>query len=77
MAQNIRLWGPGCLRKRKVRKGARAVLAPLLNTTVEAFDARQLQDTEARLLALSETISARYFLQFEKSEPGARDDFLA
>jgi len=56
---------------------ARAVLAPLLCTTVEEFDQEQLQDTEARLLALSETISARYFLQFEKAETRGRDDFLA
>lgn len=55
----------------------RAVLAPFLSLTIDAVDDALLQDTEARLLSLSEAISARYFLQYEKSESPERDNLLA
>ena len=54
-----------------------AVLAPFLSLTIDAVDDALLQDTEARLLSLSEAISARYFLQYEKSESPERDNLLA
>lgn len=48
---------------------ARALLGPLKSMAIEAFDrAGHLAATEQRLLALSETISARYFLQIEKAD---------
>jgi uncharacterized circularly permuted ATP-grasp superfamily protein/uncharacterized alpha-E superfamily protein len=56
---------------------ARALLAPLQSLTVEAIDEKLLRETEARLLALSDAVSARYFLQFEKAEAKARDNLLA
>ena len=56
---------------------ARAVVAPFMSLTIDALDNDLLQDTEARLLSLSEAISARYFLQYEKSEAPARDNLLA
>lgn len=56
---------------------ARAVQGPLRATTIEAFDADLLKQTEERLLALSETIAARYFLQFEKSRSSGGDSLLA
>jgi len=46
---------------------ARALQAPLRSVTVEAFDTDLLRTTEARLLTLSDTIAARYFLQYERS----------
>ena len=55
----------------------RALLAPLTSLTVAAIDADLLQDIEARLLALSDAISARYFLQFEKSGLDHRASLLA
>jgi hypothetical protein len=36
-----------------------------------------LQDIETRLLALSDAISQRYFLQYERSDPPVRDTLLA
>lgn len=56
---------------------ARAVLAPLMSLTIDAVDDGLLQDTETRLLSLSEALSARYFLQYEKSESSERDSLLA
>jgi uncharacterized circularly permuted ATP-grasp superfamily protein/uncharacterized alpha-E superfamily protein len=56
---------------------ARAVLAPLMSMTIDAVDDGLLQDTETRLLSLSEALSARYFLQYEKSESPVRDRLLA
>lgn len=56
---------------------ARAALAPLQSLTVEAFDESRLRETELRLLALSDAISARYFLQFERAESAPGASFLA
>lgn len=56
---------------------ARALQAPLRSVTVEAFDAGLLRDTEARLLALSDTIAARYFLQYERSRTTTSGSLLA
>ncbi len=56
---------------------ARAIQGPLRAVTIEAFDAALLKDTEARLLALSDTIAARYFLQYEKSRSVGGDSLLA
>ncbi|RQW45187.1 circularly permuted type 2 ATP-grasp protein [Novosphingobium sp. LASN5T] len=54
----------------------RAALAPFLSLTIDAVDDRLLGETERRLLTLSEAISARYFLQFERSEPVVRSNLL-
>ena len=56
---------------------ARAALAPLQSLTVEAVDDKVLQDVEARLMRLSDSISSRYFLQFEKQEDRSQDALLA
>ena len=56
---------------------ARALLGPLKSTTIEQFDSGQLFGTESQLLALSDTISTRYFLQFEKAELPAGANLLA
>jgi uncharacterized alpha-E superfamily protein len=54
----------------------RAALAPFLSLTIDAVDDSLLGETERRLLTLSEAISARYFLQFERSEPVVRSNLL-
>lgn len=56
---------------------ARALLGPLKSTTIERYDSGQLIGTESQLLALSDTISTRYFLQFEKAELPAGANLLA
>ncbi|WP_420384509.1 circularly permuted type 2 ATP-grasp protein [Novosphingobium sp.] len=56
---------------------ARALQAPLQSVTVEAFDGALLHDIEARLLALSDTIAARYFLQYERSRTTTGGSLLA
>ncbi len=56
---------------------ARALLAPLQSMTVDAVTDDHLQAIEAGLLALSDTISARYFLQFEKREDRVQGNLLA
>lgn len=56
---------------------ARAVLAPLRSLTADTFNDAQLREVETGLLALSDAISARYFLQFEKAESTATPSFLA
>jgi len=56
---------------------ARAILAPLSSLPVSAWNLARLADVERRLLALSDTISTRYFLQFEKAEPVAKSSLLA
>jgi hypothetical protein len=48
---------------------ARALLAPLASLPVADWDVARIAETEQRLLALSDTIATRYFLQFEKTEP--------
>lgn len=55
---------------------ARALKAPLAGIAIEACDEALLAETEARLLRLSDTIAARYFLQFEKNR-SAPDSLLA
>ncbi len=56
---------------------ARAIQGPLRVVTIDAFDADLLRDTEDRLQALSDTIAARYFLQYEKSRKPDGDNLLA
>ncbi len=56
---------------------ARAVQGPLRAVTIEHFDEHLLKTTEQRLLTLSETIAARYFLQYEKSRSSGGDSLLA
>ena len=56
---------------------ARGALATLQSMTADTFDEAQLREVETRLLALSDAISARYFLQFEKAETEQAASFLA
>jgi hypothetical protein len=56
---------------------ARALQGPLGSVTIEKFDAALLEATEGGLLALSDTIAARYFLQYEKSRGSPGDNLLA
>lgn len=56
---------------------ARAILAPLQSLTADAITDRHLQDIETRLLALSDALSARYFLQFEKLDDRTNGSLLA
>ncbi len=56
---------------------ARAIQGPLRAVTIDQFDEALLNDTELRLLALSDTIAARYFLQYEKSRNTGGDSLLA
>ena len=56
---------------------ARAILAPLQSLTAEAITDEHLRDIETRLLGLSDSISARYFLQFEKLEDRTNSSLLA
>jgi len=48
----------------------RAVLAPLISLTVDQFDGQRMAEIELRLQALSDSISARYFLQFDAAVAG-------
>ena len=54
-----------------------AMLASLHAMECGSVDDFQLQDIETRLLALSDAISQRYFLQYERSDPPVRDSLLA
>ena len=54
-----------------------AMLANLHGMECGTVDDFQLQDIETRLLALSDAISQRYFLQYEGSDPPVRDTLLA
>ncbi len=56
---------------------AQALQGPLRAVTIEEFDIALLEETERRLLALSDTIAARYFLQYEKSRKATGDNLLA
>jgi len=56
---------------------ARAILSPFVSQTIDSLEQGLLQTTDARLLALSEAITARYFLQYEKSKHLVRDSLLA
>lgn len=47
---------------------ARALLAPMASLTVESFDADHVRAAQTGLWALSDAISERFFLQFEKRE---------
>lgn len=58
-------------------RDARAILGPLGAVSVDAFDDVLLDATEARLLTLSDTIAARYFLQSEKSRNAPGSTLLA
>jgi uncharacterized circularly permuted ATP-grasp superfamily protein/uncharacterized alpha-E superfamily protein len=54
-----------------------AALARLRSLEADAIDDTQLQDIETRLLALSDTIAQRYFLQYERPDPPVQDTLLA
>jgi uncharacterized circularly permuted ATP-grasp superfamily protein/uncharacterized alpha-E superfamily protein len=56
---------------------ARAVFGRLRSLTVDALDQTQLQDTESRLLALSDAIAERYFLHYELPEDPTQGSLLA
>lgn len=51
-------------------RDVRAVLAPLISQTVDQFDEAKLGEIETRLLSLSDSISSRYFLQFDAAVAG-------
>lgn len=55
----------------------RALAAPLESLTIGEIDDALLGEIEGRLLALSDAITARYFLQYEKSGSGRPAAFLA
>lgn len=48
-------------------RAARTLLAPLQTLTVDDFDRARIEQCERGLLTLSDTISTRFFLQFEKT----------
>ncbi|MET0361566.1 MAG: circularly permuted type 2 ATP-grasp protein, partial [Sphingobium sp.] len=50
-----------------------AMLAKLRGLECDAVGDAQLREIETRLLALSDAISQRYFLQYERSDPPVRD----
>ncbi|MEY2927987.1 MAG: hypothetical protein RL367_2464, partial [Pseudomonadota bacterium] len=54
-----------------------ALLATMRGMECETIDDDQLQDFETRLLALSDAIAQRYFLQYEKADPPLRETLLA
>ncbi len=54
-----------------------AIQGTLRGVTIDVFDASLLQNTEDRLLALSDAIAARYFLQYEKDRQASGDSLLA
>lgn len=56
---------------------ARAVQGPLRSVTIETFDETLLEAVEAQLQVLSDTIAARYFLQYEKTRSGTGVGLLA
>lgn len=55
---------------------ARALNCIYAGLTAEAVDEKLLIDTEKRLLALSDAVSLRYFLQFEQQAPQGEHRFL-
>lgn len=48
---------------------SRAILANFAGMSAETLDDELLMNTEERLLALSEAVSLRYFLQFDRAKP--------
>ena len=54
-----------------------AMLAQLRSIEADSVEDAHLQDIETRLLALSDAISQRYFLQYERSDPPVQDTLLA
>jgi uncharacterized circularly permuted ATP-grasp superfamily protein/uncharacterized alpha-E superfamily protein len=54
-----------------------ATLARLRSLEADGIDDGQLREIETRLLALSDTISQRYFLQYERSDLPTQDALLA
>ncbi|MFT4025381.1 MAG: circularly permuted type 2 ATP-grasp protein [Novosphingobium sp.] len=54
-----------------------AMLAILRSLEADSIDDAQLRDIETRLLALSDAISQRYFLQYERADPPVQDTLLA
>ncbi|WP_443970873.1 circularly permuted type 2 ATP-grasp protein [Sphingobium sp. CR28] len=55
---------------------ARAALAPFLGLSVADFDLALIDTTESRLLALSEAISARFFLPYERPQSVIRSSTI-
>jgi len=55
----------------------RALVAQLRAMELEGVSAERLKDIEVRLLGLSDAISQRYFLQYEKAEDAGSGSFLA
>lgn len=56
---------------------ARAILSDLQTTTAEAVSGDWMSQIESRLFELSDAISTRYFLQFEKPDPAGQGALLA
>lgn len=56
---------------------SRAILAELRGMEVDGMSMERLQGIELRLLALSDAISQRYFLQYEKADEAELGNFLA
>lgn len=54
-----------------------AMLAQLRGLDASNTDDRQILELENRLLGLSDAISQRYFLQYERSDPPVRDTLIA
>jgi uncharacterized alpha-E superfamily protein len=63
------------LPEQPLREG-RAVLGVLAALTAPQVDAGRLGDVESRLRTLSDAVSQRYFLQFERVEDGANGSLL-
>ena len=57
-------------------RAARALLGELQAAMAQDFTPQRLQDMETRLLGLSDEISARYFLQFDREEIEKRTRLL-
>jgi uncharacterized circularly permuted ATP-grasp superfamily protein/uncharacterized alpha-E superfamily protein len=57
--------------------GARAIAGPLRSVTADMLSDMQLQDTETRLLNLSDMIAERYFLHYELPEDPTQGTLLA
>ena len=58
-------------------RAAKSVLSMVETLDADDIDDAWMQDVETHLLALSDTLSQRYFLQYEKAEKTVMDPFLA
>ncbi len=61
----------------KPLRAAKSLIAQVESLEAEAITSELLQDIELRLLALSDAIAQRYFLQFEKEAKSNSASFLA